>query len=283
MAGAESGFVGRVTEKYRPIVNEYLMLWRRMGYFPHIRHPRSFNEKISHRKFYKPVPDGALYADKFAVRGFVAGRGHGDTLTELYAHTRNPDEIDFEKLPSQFVVKATHGSGWNILVEDKNKIDRKAMIETCWKWLRSDHGVASNEFQYRGIPPAIVIEQLLVDRETRVPADYRFLVFHGKVHYVHIDCDRFTLHTRRFYDRNWNPKDFTLGYPLAPVQEPPKKYEEMLAVAESLGRDFDFVRVDLYAVNDEKIYFGELTLTPQGGRRAFGPNSEPDFLLGALW
>ncbi len=273
----------RVTKLVSPLANEYVMFRRMVGYFPHIRNPRSFNEKISHRKFFKPVPSDSMFADKFLVREFVQARGHSNILTKVSSYTTSPDELNFAKLPSQFVIKATHASGRNLIVPNKNEIDRNLVVDLCRTWMSAGYGQEANEFHYQKVTPAIMVEELLVDKKHGIPLDYKFFVFHGKCHFIQVDYDRFSSHSRRFYDRNWKPMNFTCAYPLGPIQAKPKMYEEMVSVAESLGKDFDFVRVDLYAVDDRKIYFGELTLTPHGARGAFGPTHAADFLLGSLW
>ncbi len=224
-----------------------------------------------------------MLADKLAVRQFVADRGFPDILNEILLVTKNPDEIDFSKLPQRFVVKATHGSGWTVIVKDKQKIVPEEIVGTCKKWMNSVYGDWARERHYRDIPPAIIVERFLFDEQYEFPLDYKFFVFHGKCHFVHVDYGRFTEHTRTIYDRNWQPQEFFLKYPRKIVDtEKPSTLDRMLEVAEALARHLDFCRVDLYSVNDRDVYFGEMTLTPGAGLSRISPVSA-DYLMGSLW
>jgi hypothetical protein len=267
-----------------PVAVERLLFCKANGYFPHLRHPRTFNEKISNRKLFTPVPQAAMLADKFAVRKFVAERGYPEILNEILLTTTNPEEIDFSKLPQRFVVKATHGSGWNILVKNKQEIVAEAVVGQCKIWMNSIYGGWGKEYHYRDIPPAIIIEKFLFDAQYEVPLDYKFFVFHGKCHFIEVDYGRSSAHTRTIYNARWEPQDFVFGYPQGIVDaKKPATLERMLEIAEALARDMDFCRVDLYSLNDRDVYFGEMTLTPGAGYDRFTPTIKGDYLMGSLW
>ena len=266
-----------------PVVEERLAFWGQNGYLPHLRHPRTFNEKICNRKLFNPVPQAAMLADKLAVRKLVAERGFPDILNEILLVTKNPEEIDFSKLPERFVVKATHGSGWNIIVRNKQKIAPEEIVGKCQAWMRSTYGESLRERHYRDIPPAIIVEKFLFDEQYEVPLDYKFFVFHGKCHFIQVDFGRFTERTKTVYDRNWEMQEFTIKYPRKIVDtKRPATLDRMLEVAEALAHDLDFCRVDLYSVNDRNVYFGEMTLTPGAGLSRISPVSA-DYLMGSLW
>jgi hypothetical protein len=201
-----------------PVVEERLAFWGQNGYLPHLRHPRTFNEKICNRKLFNPVPQAAMLADKLAVRRFVAERGYPDILNEILLVTKNPEEIDFSKLPERFVVKATHGSGWNIIVKDKQKIVPEEIVGRCKIWMNINYGEWAREHHYQDIPPAIIVERFLFDEHYEVPLDYKLFVFHGKCHFIQVDYGRFAEHTRTIYDRNWEPQEFTFKYPRGIVE-----------------------------------------------------------------
>ncbi len=260
-----------------------IRFFRRHGYLLHLRHPRSFNEKVFHRKYLERLPEAAMLADKFAVREWVASKGHRAILNEIYQVARQAEEIDFDRLPSCFVLKATHGSGWNILVRDKSSVDLEAVRRKCQLWLQSKFGLKRDETHYDLIDPKIIVELYLIDGDTEVPPDYKFFVFHGKCHYIQVDSDRYIAHKRTFYNTRWEPQPFVLEYPRADCDQPrPATLEQMLQIAEDLGAGLDFCRVDLYSLNDCKVYFGEITLTPGAGTDRFRPVSA-DFMLGKLW
>ena len=274
----------RMIKLLGPVFMERLCFYEANGYFPHLRRPRTFTEKICNRKLFNPVPQASMLADKLAVRKFVAERGYEDILNEILLVTKHPEEIDFSKLPQRFVVKATHGSGWNIIVRNKEEIVREDMVGQCKLWMKSVFGESLREYQYRDIPPAIIIEKFLFDTQYEVPLDYKYHVFHGKCQFIQVEYGRFSEHTRTIYDRNWKPQEFTYAYPRKIVDlKRPATLGRMLEIAEALARDLDFCRVDLYSVNDRDVYFGEMTLTPDGGYGLLGLNAKGDYLMGSYW
>jgi hypothetical protein len=267
-----------------PVAAEWCAFYSKLGYIPHLRHPRTFNEKICNRKLFNPVPQAAMLADKFAVRKFVAERGYPEILNEVLLVTQHPEEIDFAKLPQRFVVKATHGSGWNIIVRNKEEIVPEEIIGQCKVWMNSVYGEWARERHYRDIPPAIIIEKFLFDTQYEIPQDYKFFVFHGKCHFIQVDSGRFTEHTQTIYNARWEAQDFTCQQPRGTVEtNKPATLGRMIKIAEALARDIDFCRVDLYSINNRDVYFGEMTLTPWAGFAPFRPTFEGDYLMGALW
>jgi hypothetical protein len=253
------------------------------GYIPDFRNPRSFSEKIVHRKLFEQNPAFSLLADKWRVRDYVAARAGPQILNETYCVVSDPEDIAFARMPDKFVLKATHGSGWNIFVKNGAELDVEAAKRACRGFLASTFGLAENEHYYRAIPPQIMAEALLSDGHGAVPPDYKCYVFHGRCHFIHVHFGRFVEHTSRIFDRDWNPQDVTLKYPLGPIVKPPENLPEMIGVAERLAAGFDFLRVDLYSIGGKRIVFGEITITPGAGHERFGPNAEFDFRLGALW
>lgn len=257
-----------------------------LGYWPDLKHPRSFNEKIQHRKLFAPHPLSTLVADKWAVREFVASQcGLASILNEIYFVGSDPEKIPFDDFPDKFVIKATHGSGWNIFIRDKNKMNRGEVVAQCRKWLGLKYSRVSCNFyetHYDQIPPQVIVERFIEDPCLEVPLDYKLFVFSGHVQYVQVDSGRFTEHRRNFFNREWKEQDFCFRYPKAAPVDRPKKFEEMIGAAERLARDFDFCRVDLYCAGDGRIIFGEMTLAPESGCGRFYPR-EWDFKLGALW
>jgi hypothetical protein len=272
-----------VVALFGPVAEERLVFYQHHWYLPHLRHPRTFNEKICHRKLFKPLPGSELLADKYAVREFVAGRGYPEILNEVLLVTHNPDEIDLTSLPREFVVKATHGSGWNMLVANKDEISRDELMSQCNRWIMSSYGDVHREFHYNQIRPAIMIEKYLVDNRHGIPIDYRFLVFHGKCRFIVVDYDLTGSIRRTIYNRNWEPQPFRIKFTQGTIEPRPAKLDKMLEIAETLGQGFDFVRVDLYSVNDNAIYFGEMTLTPSAGYGRFLPPGKWDNWMGSLW
>jgi len=264
------------------VLYERLQFKQEQDYWPHLRRPRSFSEKVAHRKLFDANPLYPTLADKSAVRDHVRARVGDTILNQAYCAVDDPAELPFATLPKKFVLKATHGCGMNIFVEDKANADLDAIRRKCGTYLDTAFGGLSNEFHYAPIPRRIIAERYLSDATHDVPPDYKFFMFHGFCHCIQVDLDRFTNMTRTFFDPHWRPLPFALHHPQGTLVERPANLDEMIAVAEKLSEGLDFVRVDLYSLNGQKIVFGELTLTPRAGWARFSPR-EYDFRLGALW
>ena len=262
-------------------VNVRLQFRQKHGRDPDLVNPKTFNEKIAARKLNLTDDVFRLTADKYAVRRFVSERVGDHVLIPLIRVYEKAEEVDFDALPTPFILKPTHGSGWKELVLDKSKLDREAVRATMRKWLRSNFFHAYFEIHYRDIPPRIVAETLLQTKDGGPPEDFRFTVIRGRVCTVTNNINSGTpLATRGRYDRSWRPLAVTSSRPQAPARPPPLLLAEMIDVAENLGEGFDFVRIDLYLV-DDKIYFGEITHTPTGGLSLFTPR-DFDLALGKI-
>lgn len=253
-----------------------------LGYWPQLDPPRSFNEHLLHRKHRTDEPLYSTVADKQAVRQYVEARAGSAVLNDVYHVTDDPATIPFDNLPEAFVIKGTHGSGMNRIVHDKTELDSEAVRRQCARWLTETFGRDTGEYWYRRITPKILVEELLEAEDRDVPVDYKVYVFDGRAEYVHVDFDRYSDHTRQFYDRDWNPQEFSLKFPGEPAAERPPNLAEMLDLAETIGSAFDFVRVDLYNPREGVVRFGELTIAPEAGQVGFDP-VDADFELGALW
>jgi hypothetical protein len=268
----------RISETHR----EKLSNFRNIGYWPQIRDPRSFNEKVIHRKLFTDDDRYTTVEDKWAVREYIRDRAEMEVLPDIYHVTDDPNTIPFEALPDEFVVKGTHGSDMNCFIEDTSDLDVKEIKSQCNEWLDQTYGECTNEYWYTEIQPRILVEEYLHDDEYDTPVDFKFLVFHGSVKYVEAHVTRSGDTTNRIFDRNWNALDVRYDYPLGPAIDKPKQFDKMVGLAETLGADFDFIRVDLYQVNGERVVFGELTVAPAAGSGNLEP-TEFDFELGSYW
>lgn len=252
------------------------------GAYPNLLFPRTFNEKVLRRALFDNHPFLRICADKYAVRSFVKQRVGADMLPELYDIVADPREISFAEMPDCFVVKPTHGSGWVNIIRDKSTLDIDDLVHRCDYWLSQDFSKRHHERNYRCIPRRIIVEELIDDGTDGGPVDYKFFVFHGKVEMIGAIFGRFSDCYAYYCDRNWLPLDVVRGYPSTEQEvPPPKQLKELIRIAELLGKDLAFVRVDLYATS-ERIVFGELTTTPGAGLDTFNPQSY-DAYLGSLW
>lgn len=248
-----------------------------MHRWPNLKNPKRFTEWIQCYKMHYRNPDMLRCVDKYEVRDYVKERGCDKYLNELYQVCSDASEIDFEKLPQKFVIKTTNGgSGDNVLVvKNKDLLDFNATIRKVNSWLKKNYSNTSREWAYSKASdnPQIIVEKYLENSNLSLN-DYKFFCFNGKVEYFKIDYDRYTHHTANYYNREGVLLDFEeTGFPINDSKPSlPYNLSEMIKVAESLSKEFPFVRVDLYNTNGE-IYFGELTFYPGSGYSGFTPDS----------
>ena len=256
---------------------------KRAGQPLDLEHPQTFSQKQQWYKLNAKEPLMQICADKYSVRAYLESKGYAALLNDLLGVYSNPKDIDFEALPERFVIKAAHGSGFNIIVKDKATLNIRQTKMMLKSWLRQNISWSGREWVYKDMPRRIVIEKYLEDASGGLQ-DYKFFCFNGEPRIMQLEVGRFTDHnTRNFYDMEWNLLPFGKELPHNPdIQvEKPQGFETMKQIAKELCQPFQFVRVDLYQVKD-KIYFGELTFFPAGGAPDFVP-SEYDKIVGDMW
>ena len=258
--------------------------WHIHRYWPHFEKPQSFSEKVWHRMLYKRDPQLTLVSDKLRVREYISEKVDSKYLIPMLWHGENPEDIRFDKLPQQFVIKLNHGCGFNIIVQDKAQLNIPKTKKQLKKWLSVNFcqdTFLGTGWAYRNIIPCIIIETF-IGENGQIPLDYKFFCFDGRAEFVLMTFDRFGSLTEKHVNRNFQPLDLWNGAPQYTGKiNKPANYEEMLNLADSLAQDFDFVRVDLYSVGDH-VYFGELTCYPAGGLARFKPK-EYEFIFGKKW
>jgi hypothetical protein len=206
-------------------------------------------------------------ADKYAVRAYVDSAVGSALLPEFYGVYDSPGDIEFRRLPDRFVLKATHGCGYNIFCRDRERFDEADARCRLSRWIRTDQSSLYGEVHYSSIRPRVICEELLEDWPGRPLNDYKFFCFHGKVHCTMACTDRNEAGAKYdFYDVGWRQKlPYSKSSLLANREIPmPPAHDEMVEVATRLSRPFPFVRVDLYSVKG-RVVFGEMTFTPHGG------------------
>lgn len=234
-----------------------------------LRAPKKFNEKIQWLKLNYHNPILTRMADKYEAKKVVKELLGCDRSVPTAAIFDRPEEIRLEDLPDAVALKATHGSGWNIIARDKSELDEDAVKSYFKFWLGKSYYIYSKEWAYKGITPRVICEPLLIDDHGALPLDYKVFCFDGEPKFVQVDFDRFSQHTRAFYDQEWIKQPFSVGYPLSKkTLEPPSRLVEMLDLARSLSADLPFLRVDQYIVGDA-IFIGELTVYPGNGLERF--------------
>jgi len=263
-----------------------LQFWRVYRFWPDLVQPRLFSEKLWSRMLHVRDPLFTLICDKLRVREYVTKKVGGECLIPLLWSGEEPKNIPFDDLPSQFVMKANHGSGYNIIVTDKTKLDQASAKRKLKKWLGenfcSDKYLGS-EWGYKNIKPHITIELFIGDKD-KSPADYKFYCFSGRVELLTLHVNRpegvksITLN-RSFERYRFGPdfKQYEINY------SRPANFEAMVQLAEALSEGFDFMRVDLYST-ENRIYFGEFTPYPVGVSKFYSFDiASLDPILGEKW
>jgi len=249
-----------------------------MGKDLNLDNPKTFNEKLQWLKIYWRDDRATICADKYRVREYVKERGCEEILNELYGVWDNADDIDFDKLPNSFVLKANHGCGYNIFIKDKTQIDIKKIKKELNKMLRQKYYIKNREWVYEGIKPKIIAERLL---SNEMPIDYKFFCFNGEPKYLYTATERETDLKIDFFDLNFNKLNFRRKYKNSEkIIDKPKCFDKMVEYAKKLSEDFPFVRVDFYEI-EGKVIFGELTFFPGSGMEKFEPE-EWDYKFGEL-
>ncbi|MBD1383138.1 ATP-grasp fold amidoligase family protein [Metabacillus arenae] len=249
------------------------------GFELNLTNPRTFTEKMQWIKLNGNLERFSKYVDKYEVRQSIKEKIGEKHLVPLIGIYENVYDIKFESLPKSFVMKATHGCGWNIIVKDKSLIDWNKAREKMNRWVNSNYYDKTKEPNYKSLKGRVIIEELLQDPSGDLK-DFRFFCFHGNPKYIQVDGDRFNNHKRDLYNLNWNKLPYKVVYPNFPkTLDKPKRLNAMISIARQLAQGFPFVRVDLYYLNNH-IYFGELTFVPSNGFNRYP--IEYDRLLGNL-
>jgi len=255
------------------------------GYELNLKSPKTFNEKIVWKKIYDRNPLLPVIADKYTVRKYVTetlGKDEAENiLIPLLYVTDKPETIPFDKLPVEYIIKANHSSGRNLIIEQNSEIDQAEIIYKCKEWLKEDFHFFWHEWAYQMIDRQIVVEKLMRDSNGNLPNDIKFHMIHGKCAFIQVDSERFTGHKRNLYDSDWKALDVIYGFETGKLIPKPEKFDDMLVVASELSNGFDYIRVDLYEIDDQ-IFFGEMTNYPESGYKKFLPEKY-DQIFGELW
>ena len=236
---------------------------------PNLNNPSTFNENISKILLQKPTPLIESCVDKYKVREFVSTLSLHNILNDHYGYFTNSTALlnEWNNFPKKFVIKATHGCGWNFICKDKENVNIKNLKKTLNKWLRDNFYYHQREQVYKYLKPGLIVEKYLED-ESGGLMDYKIHCFNGEPKFINVIVDRFNNMKLNSYDIDWNFLDvsFDSHYPNDPNLQidKPKELDMMIEYAKILSSSFKYVRVDFYLVNG-KIYFGELTFTPGNG------------------
>lgn len=235
-----------------------------------LKDPKTYSEKLNWLKVYDHNPLYTRLADKFEVRDYVKNRIGEEYLIPCLGVWDKFEDINFDLLPNQFVLKCTHDFGSVVICKDKSKFDEKNAREVIDNELGYNFYYRGREWAYKNIKPRIIAEKFMDDGNERL-VDYKFFCFGGKVEAMFIATGRGTDLRFDFFDREFNHLDLTNGVPNAEtIPNKPSCYDQMIVLAEKLSKGINNVRVDFYSINGE-VYFSEMTFYHNGGMVAFEP------------
>ncbi len=266
LINARFGFYNSMTDA------EYLkkMYKARLGKPLNLSSPQTFNEKLQWLKLYNRKPEYTMMADKYKVRDYIAEKLGEEYLIPLLGVCNDPNEIDFDNLPDQFVLKCNHNSGLGMCIcKDKSKLNIVKVKENLKKAIKQNYYLPGREWSYKNIKPCIVIEKYMTDSfDSDELTDYKFFCFNGKVDCVMVCYGRASGDTKYyFFDRDWTLKRLNKRGQRAPAGftlPKPECIDKMFDIASILSVGMPFVRVDLYQ-SCGKVYFGEMTFYPDCG------------------
>lgn len=252
-----------------------------------LTNPRTYNEKLWWLKINYRTPLMTICSDKYQVREYVEDCGLGDILPNNYGVFEDARDIDFNKLPDKAMIKCNHVSGINFLYSREKEFNKDKFIKNFNSALKKNYYLQSREWNYKNIPPRIVIDEFLEDNKSNQLIDYRFMCFQGKVKLILIDIETMAADgshnpsaRRNLYDRDFNKLDERIGRENFEdgFLKKPNNFELMIKYAEILSKPFPHCRVDLYNING-KIIFGEITFYPGGATQKIS-SERLDLLMG---
>ncbi len=253
-----------------------------MGYKLDLEHPRTYNEKLQWLKLYDRNPLYARMVDKYRVKEYVASLIGEEYIIPLLGVYNSFEEIDFEALPRQFVLKCTHDSGSFYICRDKACLDKKRAEDILKRGLKRKTIRYAREWPYSLVTPRIIAEQYVEDESHEDLTDYKIFTFGGKAALILVNYGRFGKRVHHLYSMEWELLDVSPRCPDEPPRTIPRpgNLDQMIGLAEKLSQNLPHVRVDFYSVNS-RIYFGEMTFYHRGGFGKFPPE-EMGLWLGGL-
>jgi hypothetical protein len=273
----------RPWEWVRAIRRIYRTYRKAHGFYPSLIFPVRYTEKIQWRKLFDLNPTYPVLCDKLAVRDVVSERVGPEFLVPLLWTGDSSDAIPFDALGPPYIIKSTHATGHTIIVEERNAKNEEAIRQKTRGWLETCHGTALDEIGYFSIPRRLIAEKLLLQEDGSPPMERKLFVFHGVAKVIQTVAMSVTDRTAMvsYHTADWTQLHWKATHPPPSPPDPPRRFREMVRIAERLAAGLDHVRVDMYECGEE-IYVGEMTLYSHSGLHSFQPHSA-DYLLGSYW
>ncbi|MBQ8319647.1 MAG: glycosyl transferase [Clostridia bacterium] len=255
----------------------------RLGRFPNLKNPQTFSEKLQWLKLHDRRPEYTQMVDKYEAKKYIAEKIGEEYIIPTLGVWDNFDDIDFDQLPEQFVLKTTHDSGGVVICRDKSKLDLVAAKKKINESLKTNYYWQGREWPYKNVKPRILAEELLVEKSDdgeESVTDYKFFCFNGTPRIMFISKDNAENTYRDFFDMDFNEVNLRMKAERSPTPlKKPIAFERMKYIAKEISRDIPCIRVDFYFV-EGNLYLGELTLFHNGGFFN-GEPKEWDYTLGS--
>ena len=245
-----------------------------VGHKLDIDNPKSFNEKLQWLKIHDKNPLYTTMVDKYEVKEYVADKIGSEYIIPTLGVWNSFDEIDFDSLPEQFVLKCTHDSGGLVICRNKQELDKEQARKKINKCLKQNFYWVGREWAYKNVQPRIIAEQYMEDKSNASMIDYKFYCFNGKPKFLYVSQGLENHSTARisYVTLNWEiaPYKRTDYSNFEKLPPRPKTFDKMVKFAEILSHDIPFSRIDFYEINGN-LYFGEITFFPGSGLSPFEP------------
>lgn len=248
---------------------------QRQGKDINLKNPVTISEKLQWLKLFYRNENMPTCSDKYDVRFYLQKFGYEHLLNDvlgIYETEEEIDNIDISSLPISFVVKATHGSGWNFICKDKNEVNWPVQKKIFKQWMKLNLYVFGREWNYKDLKPKILIEEFIDEHPLN---DYKFICYNGTPKTIQVNSIKNNVKYMDFYDLEWNRLGIMYeSYIQANHNvKKPEQYDEMFKIAKELSQEFPYVRVDFYNYKG-KVQLGELTFFPVGGLKPIVPETE---------
>lgn len=250
-----------------------ILFKRKIGKKLDLKNPKTYSEKLQWLKVHDHNPLYNKLVDKYEVKPIVAKIIGDEYIIPTLGVYDDFDDIDFSKLPNQFVIKCTHDSGGIYICTDKKNMNIKEARDKINNSLNRNYYYRRREWPYKDVRPRIIIEKYVVDNKDKELRDYKFFSFNGKVKLMFVASNRQGAGDTYFdfFDNNFKHLDIINGHPCAPkTPHCPKNFKLMIKLAEKLSKDLPHVRVDFYEING-KVFFGEMTFYHWSGMMPYEP------------
>lgn len=249
-----------------------------------LEHPQTFNEKIQWLKLNDHRPEYTVLVDKYRVRDYIAKNFGNQYLIPLLGVWEDPDEIDFDTLPEQFVLKCNHNSGLGMCIcKNRADLNTEQVRRNLKKGLKENYYLRGREWPYKNVPRKILCEKYMTAQDGAEIIDYKVHNFNGTPQFILVCSQRFSEKglCEDFYTIQWDKMD--VKRPETPNSgeiKKPRNLDKMLEISRQISSGYPFIRTDFYEI-DGKLYFGEITLYPASGWAKFDPE-EYDMIFGNM-